>query len=105
MQRSEPDVISVVYSGDIDATKEQIVAKVKVRTDLRCALLLLTLTSRKGAVRHYARSGLPAFCLPQIKAARRGQCVATVYPPRPEPRFYVPCVGGHVEVCPRPLHR
>ena len=31
MQRTEPDVISVVYSGDTDATKEQIIAKVKVR--------------------------------------------------------------------------
>ena len=31
MQRTEPDVISVVYSGDTDASKEQIVAKAKVR--------------------------------------------------------------------------
>jgi alpha-1,2-mannosyltransferase len=31
MQRSEPDVISVVYSGDTDASKEQIIAKAKVR--------------------------------------------------------------------------
>lgn len=51
MQRTEPDVISVVYSGDIDATKEQIVAKVKVRTDSWRALLLLTFApSRKGTV-------------------------------------------------------
>lgn len=31
MQRTEPDVISVVYSGDTDARKEQIIAKAKVR--------------------------------------------------------------------------
>jgi ALG11 mannosyltransferase N-terminus len=31
MQRTEPDVISVVYSGDTDASKEQIIAKAKVR--------------------------------------------------------------------------
>ena len=31
MQRTEPDVISVVYSGDTDANKEQIIAKAKVR--------------------------------------------------------------------------
>jgi len=31
MQRTEPDVISVIYSGDTDASKEQIIAKVKVR--------------------------------------------------------------------------
>jgi alpha-1,2-mannosyltransferase len=45
MQRTEPDVISVVYSGDTDATKEQIIAKVKVRAGSRCALPTLTLMS------------------------------------------------------------
>ncbi|TFY51958.1 hypothetical protein EVG20_g10766 [Dentipellis fragilis] len=34
IQRTEPDVISVVYSGDKDATKEQIIAKVKSRFDI-----------------------------------------------------------------------
>ncbi|KAN0139176.1 mannosyltransferase [Lactarius tabidus] len=37
MQRTEPDVISVVYSGDTDATKEQIIAKVKARFDITLA--------------------------------------------------------------------
>ncbi|KAI0252784.1 mannosyltransferase [Lactifluus subvellereus] len=37
MQRTEPDVISVVYSGDTDATKEQIIAKVKARFDIALA--------------------------------------------------------------------
>ncbi|KAH9077740.1 mannosyltransferase [Lactarius deliciosus] len=37
MQRTEPDVISVVYSGDTDATKEQIIAKVKTRFDITLA--------------------------------------------------------------------
>jgi hypothetical protein len=31
MQRTEPEVISVVYTGDTDATKEEIIAKVEVR--------------------------------------------------------------------------
>jgi hypothetical protein len=31
LQRTEPDIISVVYSGDIDASKDEIIAKVKVR--------------------------------------------------------------------------
>ena len=44
MQRTEPDVISVVYSGDTDATKAQIIAKVKVRADSWYHLLSLTLT-------------------------------------------------------------
>lgn len=30
LQRTEPDVVSVVYSGDVDATKEEIIEKVKV---------------------------------------------------------------------------
>ncbi|KAJ3551117.1 hypothetical protein NM688_g4919 [Phlebia brevispora] len=34
IQRTEPDIISVVYSGDTDATKEQIIAKVKSRFDI-----------------------------------------------------------------------
>ena len=37
MQRTEPDVISVVYSGDTDASKEQIVAKAKVRARVSLA--------------------------------------------------------------------
>ena len=31
MQRTEPDVVSVVYSGATDASKEDIIAKVQVR--------------------------------------------------------------------------
>lgn len=30
MQREHPEVVSVVYSGDTDASKEEIIAKVKV---------------------------------------------------------------------------
>jgi alpha-1,2-mannosyltransferase len=30
LQRTDPDVLSVVYSGDVDASKGQIIAKVKV---------------------------------------------------------------------------
>ncbi|KIY69521.1 glycosyltransferase family 4 protein [Cylindrobasidium torrendii FP15055 ss-10] len=33
-QRNEPNVVSVVYSGDIDASKEEIIAKVKLRFDI-----------------------------------------------------------------------
>ncbi|KAF5360868.1 hypothetical protein D9756_004945 [Leucocoprinus leucothites] len=34
LQRNEPEIISVVYSGDIDATKTQILNKVKARFDI-----------------------------------------------------------------------
>lgn len=30
LQRTEPNVVSVVYTGDLDASKEQIIAKVEV---------------------------------------------------------------------------
>jgi hypothetical protein len=36
MQRTEPDVVCVVYSGDTDASKEQIIAKAKVRVRACC---------------------------------------------------------------------
>lgn len=29
-QRADPDVIHVVYSGDVDASKEEIISKAKV---------------------------------------------------------------------------
>jgi hypothetical protein len=32
LQKTEPDVVSVVYTGDMDATKEEIIAKVKVQS-------------------------------------------------------------------------
>ncbi|KAJ7592987.1 mannosyltransferase [Mycena floridula] len=34
LQHDEPEIVSVVYSGDIDASKEQIIAKVKARFDI-----------------------------------------------------------------------
>ncbi|KAI0299360.1 mannosyltransferase [Multifurca ochricompacta] len=37
MQRTQPNVINVVYSGDVEATKEQIIEKVKSRFDIALA--------------------------------------------------------------------
>ncbi len=34
IQRKEPDVVSVVYSGDTDTTKDKIIEKVKARFDI-----------------------------------------------------------------------
>lgn len=34
MQRTEPDVVNVVYSGDVDASKDEIIQKVKVRVSV-----------------------------------------------------------------------
>jgi alpha-1,2-mannosyltransferase len=35
MQRTDPDVVSVVYSGDNDTRKERIIDKVKVSIALK----------------------------------------------------------------------
>ncbi|ESK97445.1 asparagine-linked glycosylation alpha-mannosyltransferase-like protein [Moniliophthora roreri MCA 2997] len=50
IQGNEKDVISVVYSGDIDATKEEIIAKVKSRFDITldpAKLIFVFLNSRR----------------------------------------------------------
>lgn len=49
MQRTEPDVISVVYSGDTDASKEQIIAKAKVRLCFRAHATFPPLTVLGGS--------------------------------------------------------
>ena len=35
MQTNKPDIVNVVYTGDIEATKEQIINKVKVRLSIQ----------------------------------------------------------------------
>ena len=63
MQRAEPDVVSVVYSGDVDASKDEIIQKVKV-----CIYVLLTLSALKSylpvvEVRHRAIPRHPSLRL------------------------------------------
>lgn len=111
MQRTEPDVVCVVYSGDTDASKEQIIAKAKVR------VLALTTSGtcpyfppapapiRVDPVRYHAGTALPSFCLPRVEVARRGPRMAAVHAPRAEPRLHVSRMGGVVQVRPRPLYR
>ena len=108
MQRTEPDVISVIYSGDTDASKEHIIAKAKV-----CPLAfpsppwhvsLLTLV-RVGPVRYNARTALASFCIPRVEVARRGSRMAAVHAPRAELGLHVPRMGGVVQVHPGPLYR
>jgi hypothetical protein len=103
MQRTEPDVISVIYSGDTDASKEQIIAKAKVRP-LVFPALPLTLV-RVGPVRYHARTTLASFCIPRVEVARRGSRMAAVHAPRAEPGLHVPRMGGVVQVHPGPLYR
>ena len=65
IQRKEPDIVSVVYSGDTDTTKEKIIEKVKVRSSFtgvvgKCDLFL------PGAVRYRAVTKIPPLCLPTV---------------------------------------
>ena len=106
MQRTEPDVISVVYSGDTDASKEQIIAKAKVRVRVTLRrYTTLTTSGAVGPVRYHVGSALASFCLPRVEVARRGPRMAAVHTPRAELGFHVPRMGGVVQVRPRPLHR
>ncbi|KIK67311.1 glycosyltransferase family 4 protein [Collybiopsis luxurians FD-317 M1] len=50
LQRNEPNLVYIVYSGDTDATKEEIISKVKTRFDITLdpkSLEFVFLTSRK----------------------------------------------------------
>ncbi|KAE9411360.1 mannosyltransferase [Gymnopus androsaceus JB14] len=50
LQRSEPNIVSIVYSGDTDASKDEIISKVKARFDINLdpkGLDFVFLTSRK----------------------------------------------------------
>ncbi|KAF5393470.1 hypothetical protein D9757_000670 [Collybiopsis confluens] len=50
LQRSEPNTVPVVYTGDIDATKDEIIFKVKARFDITLdpkSLAFVFLSSRK----------------------------------------------------------
>ena len=124
MQRTKPDVISVVYSGDVGASKEQIIAKAKVRclprpsprarsnvpalTTRRCCSNFGALLARPrhvDQVRYHACAAVAALCLPRVEMACRGSHVAAVHDDRAEPGLDVPRVGGAIQVRSGPLHR
>jgi len=107
MQRTEPDVISVIYSGDTDASKEQIIAKAKVRQPVFPVPPIappFTLV-RVGPVRCNARTALASFCIPRVEVARRGSRMAAVHAPRAELGLHVPRMGGVVQFRSGPLYR
>lgn len=109
MQRTEPDVISIIYSGDTDASKEQIIAKVKVRARVPPSPLQLPLLNlapvRVGPVQYHAGPALASFRLPPVEVARRGSHMAAVYTPRAELGIHLPRMGGVVQVRSGPLYR
>jgi hypothetical protein len=106
MSPSRLDVISIIYSGDTDASKEQIIAKAKVRARSillsplhRCIAPPYTLHPvHVGPVRYNARTVLASFYLPRVEVARRGPHMAAVHAPWTELGLHVPRMGGAVQV-------
>ncbi|KAI0365333.1 mannosyltransferase [Pilatotrama ljubarskyi] len=71
LQRKEPNVTSVVYSGDVDATKENIIDKVKARFDIELSPRTLHFVFLKS--RHLVEdSTWPRFTL-------LGQSIGSMY--------------------------
>lgn len=95
MQRTQPDVVSVVYTGDVDATKEQILAKVKVRA-IVYGMSSTQLTSLAGWVRYRAVSVLYRLRVLEPKIPRGRQNLASVHDAWAEYWIYVLSMGGHV---------
>jgi len=95
IQSTEQDVICIVYTGDVDASKNDIITKVHVR---RVSLIMAGRTSSHVAVaiQHIACPGHAALCVPPKPQLGRRQELATVYARAAEPGFDVPGVGGHV---------
>lgn len=101
MQRTDPDVVSIVYSGDTDATKDEIISKVKVRYlhFWSCGVILLTerLCYPKGAIRHIPGSSIGPSRVSAVTLFGRRFYVASVYPTRSKHWIYVSCLGSNVE--------
>lgn len=102
VQRTAPEAVSVVYSGDAGASKADIVAKVEVRAGAarRCGL-----TAPAGALRHRAAPRGAPRRLPRVAGPRRGRGVAAAHAAGPERRVGGPCAGGDGEARAGRVHR
>lgn len=97
LQRSDPDIVSVVYSGDIDASKEEIIDKVKVLAiAARVSFQWLIDRPALGTVRDCVGPCNAPFCVSTIAVFGGGFYLATFHATRTEPRIHVPCLGGNV---------
>ena len=102
IQRKEPDIISVVYSGDTDTTKEKILEKVKVRFSY--AVSNSKLSCRSGEVRHRTLPQVLAFSLPTLPALGRRFYVAALHALGAEPGVHVSRMGSDVDTHTRSVH-
>lgn len=102
MQRTDPDVVSVVYSGDNDVRKEKIIDKVKVSIALgrKKRIFFIRAVRLPGSIRHSLGPNPAPFCLFGYAILCRGFNLASLYPSWPEYWIYVPRLGGYVQAYP-----
>ena len=89
----------VVYSGDIDASKDAILAKVHVRVLALRGVCITHITRHPppGPVQYQVRSVLAALCIPAIALSRRGLHLAPFHSLGTKSWINVPRLGGHVQ--------
>ena len=105
MQRSNPNLVCAIYSGDTDATKEEIIAKVKVSlTGHLCATFLPNADRALVSLRHYSRLQGTRLRLPEVQIPRRGHHLASLYIAWAKFRLNAPRAGGNGVLKARPLH-
>jgi ALG11 mannosyltransferase N-terminus len=101
LQRTDPNVVSVVYSGDVEATKEDIIAKVKVINLLFFARVQAkSLDSEyKGQIRYRSGPLHTRLRLPAIPIPSRRCDMATFHTSWSEYRIYVLGLGSNDPTC------
>lgn len=67
LQRTEPNVVSAIYTGDTDASKSDIIAKVKASPGYVRINSFKALQYSPGEIRHRTRPLLPRIRLPPIQ--------------------------------------
>jgi hypothetical protein len=97
VQATHPNgrVLSVVYTGDYpEASKEEILHKVKVCPFLIIQLRPLTLLS-KGTIRYHPRTLFDSLRIAKIAACHLGLVLAQIHPSRTKCRKRLACAAGY----------
>ena len=89
VQRTDPEVVSVVYTGD-DVSKDAMIAKVEVRLLASHCQSSPLLTRLTGTLRHHPRPWHPRVRDALATRARRGLDLAALHAPRPIHRVHHP---------------
>lgn len=95
MHRTEPDHVAVVYSGDTEVSKEEIIARVKVNMSF-VRSVSMTGTLLPEQVRHHTGPHPPSLCLSEVASNGRGLNLATVHLAGSKHWFHLSCFGSNV---------